>query len=365
MGRCLLALLLFLPAVVPGQDWSGASLRSAPAVELPPGYRLEVLGVGFQLPQDLAFDPPDGLWVLSQAERGGGAGALTRVPLTGSTPIDAATLPAISIPFVSERARFRVGSVARDPTTGDLYVAEGLGRHLVRVSPHGPPAAPRDAPKAAGGNPVAGGRPGNPVVLYARGLNLLSDSRSLAFDAEGRLVVLDFTGRSAVADADVGGLRELFGESDRYVGPVVYRLRVDEALRLPRNLEYATPSFPPSALRRQGARLPRYVGVLALPTGDLILSGSAGEIDRLRRDGTITPVARVSAARVVAAGRDGDLYAVDFLGGRIVRVGRDGTVHRFVEGLVRPAAVTILPDGTVLVAEDTNRLLRLRPSPGG
>lgn len=349
MGRCLLALLLLLPAVVPAQDWSGASLRSAPAVELPPGYRLEVLGVGFQLPQDLAFDPPDGLWVLSQADRGGGAGSLTRVPLTGSTPIDAATLPAISIPFASERAPFRVGSVARDPNTGDLYVAEGLGRHLLRVSPHGPPA---------------GGRPGNPVVLYARGLNLLSDSRSLAFDAEGRLVVLDFTGRSAVADADVGGLRELFDESDRYVGPLVYRLRVDEALQLPRNLEHARPAFPPSALRQQGARFPRYVGVLALPTGDLILSGSAGEIDRLRPDGTIAPVARVPAARVVAAGRDGDLYAVDFLGGRIVRVGRDGTVHPFVEGLVRPAAVTILPDGTVLIAEDTSRLLRLRPSPG-
>ncbi len=342
MGWRLATLLALLPAVALAQDWSGASLRAAPALELPPGYGLAVIGVGFHLPQDLAFDPPDGLWILTQADRAGGAGALARLPVGGAAapyPIDAATLPAISVPFASTATPFRVGSVARHPTSGDLYVAERLGQHVVRVAPAGR------------------------VTLYARGLGLLADSKSLAFDAEGRLVVLDFAGRRAVADAEAAGLRELLGEADRYVGPVLYRLRVDEALPLPRNLEYATPLFPAPGLRRRGAELPRYVGVLPLASGELVLSGAAGEIDRLRPgDGTIHRIARAPAARVVAEAGDGALYAVDFLGGRILRVEPDGVVRPFVEGLTRPAAVLVRPDGTVFVAEDTSRVLRLAPA---
>lgn len=299
---------------------------------------MEVIGTGFHFPQDFAFDPPDGLWVLTQAGRGRpGAGTLTRVALAGPLPVEASQLPGIALPFSPDPAHFRMGSVVRDLKTGDLYVAERLGRHIFRASPGAEP------------------------VLYARGLNLLADSRTLAFDADGHLVVLDFVGRSAVVELTPGPPREWFGDEDRYQGPVIYRLRVDEPLPLPRNLEYATPIFPPPALRRAGTRLSRYVGVLALPSGDLILSGLAGEIHRLRPDGTIVPVATVPVARVVVAGSQGELYTVDFLGGRIDRVLPDGTVQPFVQGLSRPAAVTVLPDGTVLVAEDTSRLLRLRP----
>lgn len=333
----LLIGLVASPALA--QDWSGASLRAAARLALPPGYRLEVIATGVTLPQDLALEPPDGLWVLAQADRvGGAAGGLIRVPLDDTLPLDAARLPAISIPFSPDPARFRVGSLARHPASGDLYVGERLGRHVFRLSAGQAPA------------------------LYARGLNLLSDSRTLAFDADGRLVVLDYTGRSAVAVAGRDPLREWFGEEPRYEGPVIYRVRLDEPVPVPRNLEYSTPAFPPVALRRGGARLGRYAAVLALGTGELVLSGVNGEIDRFRRDGTIAPIGRVPAGRVVGAGPGGELYALDHLGGRIVKVQPDGAVHPFVEGLARPAAVAVGKDGVLFIAEDTGRVLRLSPA---
>jgi hypothetical protein len=337
IARRLAPWLLLLPVAVAAQDWSGASLRSARALRLPPGYRLDVVARGFRLPQDLAVDSRDSVWLLTQADPAGGAGALVRVPLTGAEPLDLATLPSISIPFSG--VPVRVGSVARDPRTGSLYVAEQSGRQVFRVTPDGA------------------------VVRYARGLNRLAETRAVGFDPEGRLVVLDFAGRSLVADTGNNWLRELFGESAGYVGPVLYRLRVDEDLPLPRNLEPANPIFPSRAVQQRGLPLEGYVAMLALPTGDIVLSASSGLVDRLRPDGTLGRLTRRPAARVVAAGAAGELYGLDSLGGRILRVDPDGTVEAFVEGLVRPAAVAALPDGSLLVAEDPGRLLRLRPAP--
>jgi hypothetical protein len=271
------------------------------------------------------------VWLLSQADSAGAAGSLVRVPLGEPDPVDAAALAAISIPFGPGPARFRAGSLARDPRTGHLYVAEQSGRHLFRIKPPGE------------------------VALYARGLERLAETRAVAFDSTGRLIVLDFTGAPLTADASSGNLRELFGGGES--GSVLYRLHVnEEPVALPRNVEALPPFF--TAGR---ARLPRWIGVFALSTGDLVLSGSGGRIDRLRPDGTVVPAAGRSAARVVAAGLHGELYGVDSLGGRIVRVLPDGAVEEFVQGLVRPMALAVLPDGSLIVAADTGRVLRLRP----
>lgn len=320
-----------------GQDWSGASLRGTRPLALPPGYEAEVLAAGFRLPQDLALEPPGALWLLTEPEpSAGGAGALVRLPL-GAGPLNAARLTVFPVPSSPDPARFRMGSLARHPGTGELFVAERLGRHLVRVTP------------------------GGVAVLYARGGNRFADSRTLAFDAEGRLLVLDFAGRPAVAEASAPDPAEV--PEAGYEGPVIYRLRVDEPVPLPRHLQYAVPLFPPAALRRQGARLPLYTGLLALPGGDLVLSRPNGVIERLRPGDRLEPLARVTGARVAAAGPDGTLYAVDFLGGRIVRLRVDGAVESFAEGLTRPAAIALAEDGTVFVAEDPGRVLRLRPRP--
>jgi hypothetical protein len=328
MTRRTALLLALLPSAALAQEWSGASLRGAPALRLPFGYTAEVVGVGFRLPQDLAVESAAAVWLLSQVDRAGGAGSLVRVPLDGAAPVEAATLPAVSIPFGPGPARFRVGSLARHPTTGDLYVAEQSGRHLFRVSPAGD------------------------VVLYARGLERLAETRAVAFDGAGRLIVLDLTGPPVVGEAGAADLRALFGGAD--AGPVLYRLRVDEPVQLPRNLE----AFAPFLRSRPGGRS-RYVGVLAL-SSDLALGGWTALIDRLRPDGSVVPLTRTPAARVAAAGPQGDLYALDSLGGRLVRIRPDGAVEEFVHGLVRPTAVAVLPDGSLIVAGDTGRILRLR-----
>jgi hypothetical protein len=299
------------------------------------------LARGLRQPQDLAVDSPDGLWVLTRTAPGSdrGAGALVRVPLDAPGEIDAGQLHAVSIPFASPTVPFEAGSLARHPRTGDLYVTEARGRHLYRVTPEGG------------------------VTVFARGGNALGDGRALVFDARGRLLVLDHAGRGAVADATTDPLRDLAEGGEPYQGPVVHWLRVDESLPLPRNLEYAGVVFPPAALRHRSVVLPRYSSLAALPSGAVIASASNGVIDQLRPDGTIARLAQLSGAGAVVAGGPDVLYALDYLGGRIVRIRPDGAVEAFAAGFTRPAAIAVLDDGAVVVAEDTGRLLRISGPP--
>ncbi|HEY7140543.1 MAG TPA: hypothetical protein VIE44_10620 [Methylomirabilota bacterium] len=336
------AILLLLVAASPAeaQDGSGPPPRGVRQLTLPDGYQAEVLARGLRQPQDLAVDPPDGLWVLTQTAPGGdrGAGALVRVPLGAAEPVDASRLPVVVIPFASATVPFEAGSLARHPGSGNLYVTEARGRHLYQVTREGG------------------------VTVFAQGGNALGDGRAIVFDAQGRLLVLDNAGRSIVAETP-DPLRDLFGASEPYQGPVVHWLRVEETLPLPRNLEYAGVLFPPAAFRRRRVVLPRYSSLAALPSGTLIASLSNGVIDQLRPDGTIARVAQLSGAGAVVAGATDVLYALDYLGGRIVRVRADGTVEPFAQGLTRPAALAVLTDGGVIVAEDTGRLLRISGHP--
>jgi hypothetical protein len=338
----LLALLLVLDASpVDAQDWSAGSPRGGRQLTLPDGYRVEVVARGLRLPQDLAVDPPHGVWVLTRAAPGAdrGAGVLVRITLDGPRPTDASQLPGIPLPFASATVPFEAGSLARHPGSGDLYVAEARGHHLFRVTPDGR------------------------VTIFARGGNVLGDGRALVFDAQGRLLLLDHAGRGVVADTTSDPLRELLEPGESYQGPVVHWFRVDEALPVPRNIEYTGVLFPPPALRRRAVVLPRYSSLAALPSGGLVASGSNGVIDLLRPDGTIARVAQLTGAgALVAAGTD-VLYALDYLGGRIARVRTNGAVERFVEGLTRPVALAVLGEA-VIVAEDTGRLLRIVFPPG-
>lgn len=335
-----LGVVLLLWSLVPAvgaQDWSGASLRGARPLALAEGYRLDVVAEGLRLPQGLDVDPQAGVWMLVRGHPGGQAGTLRRIGLDGVGPVDGGRDPGIPIPFVSATASFAAGSLARDPRSGELFVAEARGRHVLRVSPQGQ------------------------VTLFARGAAALAEARALAFDADGRLLVLDLVGRASVADPGTDPLRELLGGAELYQGPVVYALRVDEPLPLPRNLEHAAVRFPPPAIRRQARLLPRYRGLVALRSGALVAHAPGGVVDRLDSDGAAVPVARLTGADAMAVGPRDELYVADHLGGRLVRVAADGTLRTLVEGLARPAALAVLPDATLLVAEDTGRLLRIRP----
>jgi hypothetical protein len=335
--RAVLLLLLCAAGVATAQEWSGASLRGARQLSLPDGYRAQVVARGLRLPQDLAVDPPDGLWVLTRAAPGGdrGAGALVRVPLDAPEPLDARQLRVVPIPFASSSVPFEAGSLARHPGSGDLYVSEARGRHLYRVTPDGH------------------------VTIFARGGSVLGDGRALVFDPHGRLLILDYAGRSVVADPTTDPLRDLFDAGEPYQGPVVHWLRVDETLPLPRNLEHTGVVFPPAAMRRRRVVLPRYSSFAVLSSGELTASASNGVIDQLRPDGTITRLVQLTGVGAVVIGAADLLYALDYLGGRIVRVRGDGAVELFAEGLTRPAALAVAGDGAVIVAEDTGRLLRI------
>ncbi len=333
-------LLLLLAGAAAAQDWSGSSLRGARQLTLPDGYQSEVVARGLRLPQDLAVEAPDALWVLTRTSPGQdrGAGALVRVPLGGAEPVDAAQLPVLPIPFASSTVPFEAGSLARHPASGDLYVSESRGRHVYRVTP------------------------GGAVAVFARGANALGDGRALAFDGGGRLLILDYAGRAAVADAAADPLKDLLEGGEPYQGPVVHWLRVEEPIPLPRNLEYAGKVFPPAALRRRRIVLPRYSSLAALTSGAVVASVSNGSIDQLRSDGSTVRLAQLGGAGPIVAGEADTAYAVDYLGGRIFRIRADGAVERFVEGLIRPAALAVLGDGAVVVAEDTGRLLRIFPA---
>ena len=339
------AILLLLFAVAGGaaaQDGSGAVPRGGRQLVVPAGYQAEVLARGLRQPQDVVAESAEALWILTRTAPGSerGAGALVRVPLDSPATVDASQLRAVSIPFASTTVPFEAGSLARHPRTGDLYVTEARGRHLYRVTAEGT------------------------VTVFAGGGNALGDGRALVFDAQERLLVLDHAGRGAVADTTTDPLRELAEGGEPYQGPVVPWLRVDERLPLPRNLEYTGVVVPPAALRHRRMVLPRYSSLAALPSGAVIASASNGVIDELRPDGTIARLTQLSGAGAVVAGGAGLLYALDYLGGRVVRIRDDGTVQPFAVGLTRPAAITVLDDGAVVVAEDTGRLLRIAATPG-
>ena len=196
-----------------------------------------------------------------------------------------------------------------------------------------------------------------------RGGNVLGDGRALVFDAQGRLLLLDHSGRGVVAEATSDPLRDLMEPGESYQGPVVRWFRVDEALPVPRNLEYTGVLFPPPALRRRKVVLSRYSSLAVFPSNDLVASASNGVIDQLRPDGTIARLAQLTGAGAVVAADANVLYALDYLGGRIARVRADGAVEPFVEGLTRPVALAVLGEA-VIVAEDTGRLLRIAFPPG-
>jgi hypothetical protein len=330
---------LLLAGAVAAQESGGPPTRGARQLVLPDGYQAEVVARGLRLPQDLALDPPEALWVLTRTPPGQdrGAGALVRVPLGGTEPVDGSRLPVLPIPFASSTVPFEAGSLARHPGSGDLYVSEARGRHVYRVTPAGE------------------------VTVFAKGANTLGDGRALTFDDRGRLLVLDHAGRPAVADVTADPLRDLLEGGEPYQGPVVHWLRVEESLPLPRNLEYAGTVFPPAALRRRRISLPRYSSLAVLASGVVIASVSNGAIDELRPDGSTVRLAQLGGAGAVVAGDGDTTYALDYMGGRIFRIRSDGTVERFVEGLTRPAAIAVLGDGAVVVAEDTGRLLRIAP----
>lgn len=290
-------------------------------------------------PLQLAIDGR-ALVVLSPGPRGDAAGELHRIDLRGPLPVDLAAQPRIRIPFDPRTAT--LGSLARDPASGRLYLGEENGSRVWRLEPDGR------------------------LTLFATGLRRLAGGSTLLVDGRGRLVIVDWVDPVVSPDEErtPPGL-EQFREED-YRGPLVLRLTLDPALPLPRRLQRLAPLFPRGwGGAAGGAMLPRLVATAPLGPDDLAVLSSAGDLYRLGPGGRLAPFTALPRGQYLrvnmTSAPDGTLYVSSgFWVTRLFRVGRDGTVATLAEALADPQGLA-LADGYLYLAESSlHRIVRLK-----
>ena len=93
---------------------------------------LEVIATGVLRPLQVAIDH-DALVVLGPGAVGDLAGEIHRVDLSGGLPVDLTRQPRTAIPFADAQMS-TLGSMALEPTTGDLFLGEENGTAIYRLS---------------------------------------------------------------------------------------------------------------------------------------------------------------------------------------------------------------------------------------
>ena len=95
-------------------------------------------------------------------------------------------------------------------------------------------------------------------------------------------------------------------------------------------------------------------------TGTALAGGEAGQIYRIRLDGSVEETARIPGAFIlgIAVDRDGSAFACDVRGGRIHRIARDGTSEPFGPALDNPNFPALAADGTLYVSQEGAHLGR-------
>jgi hypothetical protein len=319
-------------------------LALVPGVCLPsPGGHgtVEPVAVGVLRPLQLVWDGR-ALVVLSPGARGESAGELRRVPVGGDMPVDLSHQAPTRIPFVAA-AVTTLGSLALDPGSGALFMGEENGTRIWRLG-----ADER-------------------LTLYANGLRRLAGGSTLAFDRSGRLVVLDYADPfvSPPDDHLPPGLEQLRDEA--YRGPLVFRLTLDATLPLPRRVGNLAPLFPRAwGGPAGGGMLPNLISVASLPTGDLLLLASTGELYRLAENRSLCLFARLPRGQYnrtnMVTGPDGSVYVSGgFHVGQVFRVSPGGEVRVLASNLADPAGIAVDASGTVYIAESSrHRILRIR-----
>jgi len=327
--RCLLTLAALLVA-------------TALPVRLPGAQsQIETVVTGLLRPLQLVWDG-HALIVLSYSARGDSAGELHRIAVDGAAPVDLTQKPA-RIPFRGADGT-TLGSLARDPESGALFVGEENGTRVWRLG-----ADER-------------------LFLYATGLRRLGGGGTLMFDRAGRLVMLDYADPyvSRPEERLPPGLEQLRLEED-YLGPLVFRLTLDASIALPRRLENVPPVYPRGWGRRKGgSQLPQFSSVTTLANGDLVLLASSGVLYRLAADGALTifatlPRGQYTRTALVTAA-DGTVYVSGgFHVGQVFRVSRDGAIETLASDLADPEGIAVDGRGAVYVAESSlHRIVRLR-----
>jgi hypothetical protein len=323
---------------------AGAVVLAAAAVTTtgaaPPRAAGEVVATGVTRPLQLVVHDRS-LLVLGPGARGDAAGEIFRVDLDAERPVDLARVPRVRIPFLDQRLA-TLGSLTRHPGTGDLYLGEENGTRLYRLTPD------------------------ERLALYATGLRRLLGGSTLLVDGAGRLVVVDHVDPALSPDdhAPPPGL-EQFRDED-YRGPLVFRVRLDADVPLPRRLGQQVPFFPRGwSSRPAGGLLPRFVSVVADGADDLVLLASSGDLYRLSGDGTLSHFARLPRGQYqrtnMALAPDGSVYvSAGFWLAAVYRVTREGVVSTVATQVADPQGIAVDARGDVYLAESSfHRIVRL------
>ena len=311
-------------------------------VQLPGAQsQIETVVTGLLRPLQLVWDG-QALIVLSYSAHGDAAGELYRIPIDSSVPIDLTQRPS-RIPFRGAEGT-TLGSLARDPESGALFVGEENGTRVWRLSSD------------------------ERLTPYVTGLRRLGGGGTVIFDRAGRLVLLDYADPfvSRPEERLPPGLEHLRLEED-YLGPLVFRLTLDPSVALPRRMENLQPVYPRGwGKRRGGGQLPQFSSATTLANGDLVLLASSGVLYRLAADGSLSVFATLPRGQYtrtsLATAGDGTVYVSGgFHVGQVFRVSQAGSVETIAADLADPEGIAVDGRGAVYVAESSlHRIVRLR-----
>jgi hypothetical protein len=322
----------------------GFASEPAGGVEVAPGLTVEVIVTGVPRPVQVALDASRHLVILSHGRQGDAAAELYRLD-ANALPLDASREPRVVIPFSAGPRKAAFGSLAVDPRSGDLFLGEENGNRIYRL---------RD--------------PGQ-LTLFGVGLNHLLGGSSLTFERSGRLVVLDYASPEEQLRSEApppAGFEWLSG--DAYHGPVVVRLDPAENIPLPRRLDVIAPILPRGVPRRLVAEpLYRFISVATMPSGEIVLLNSIGEVLVLSNDGTLRHLARLPSGHYhrthMAVGPDGSVFVSSgFQIRQIFRVSPAGLVTSIAQNLGDAQGIAVDDAGGLYVAETAlHRVIRISP----
>lgn len=321
-----------------------ASGPGAPSARVADGFVIEPVATGIVRPIQLALGDSGRLVVLSHGRQDTAAAEVLWLDLAGPLPIDASRSPRVVIPFPEGPRRIVFGSLAVD-RRGDLCLGEENGNRVYRL---------------------AAGKRLEPVAV---GLQHLVGGSSIALDGEGRLVALDFASAETQLRSEAPpplALDSLAAES--YQGPLVFRVSLPASASLPRRLDLVPPLFPRGWARPPGEPLTRFISVVPLPGGGLVLLDSLGEVLTLGAEGELRRLARLPAGHYhrtnIALGPDGSLFVSSgFHIRRIYRVSPAGGVSLVASDLGDPQGIAVDAAGRLYVAETAlHRIVQIRPA---
>jgi hypothetical protein len=278
---------------------------------------------------------------LSPGRGGDAAGEIYRVDLDGEFPVDLSRHARVRIPFGD--GSLALGSLAVDQSARALFLGEENGTRIYRLT---------DDEK---------------LTLYATGLHRLAGGSSVALDRQGRLVVVDHVDPfiSPGDERPVPGLEPF--RDEQYRGPVVFRISLDAAIRLPRRVDLLAPVFPRGwGGRGGGGNFRRLIAVAPLAGDDLVVLTSDGELLRLAGGSlepwVALPRGQYNRINMLAAPDGAVIVSGGFHVARIFRVAPNGAVTVLAANLGDPEGIALDGRGDLYVAESSlHRIIRLRP----